>query len=283
MSWKDSLRDGAKNALEDRVSSFTRGLLGLGEGSGTSYKTEAKAFTTTETKRARLGPADTAFENPEAMKQLFGPNYGDLNSNLLAILHRTRGVIFPYTPDVQFGKSASYDAFHFTHSNYPYHQYSKSAPAEIQITAPFTAQTNEEGHYMAAVLRFLSASSMMEFGRQAKARQVAGTPPPVLRFNYLGDYMFSNVPVIITNFSYMLEKDVDYVGIQLPPGIGAETDNESPSGNISKGQVSGPSTYVPTRLILTVQLQVQQNPKKVREEFDLAAFKQGKLVKKGFI
>lgn len=285
MSWKDSLRDGAKNAIDDRVSNLTRSFLGLNGGSGTSYRAEAEAFTSTETKQARLGPSDEIFagDNAQALQQLFGPNYDDPNLNLLGILYRTRGIIFPYTPDVQFGKSASYDPFHFTHSNYPYHQYAKSAPTEIQITAPFTAQTNEEGHYLAAALRFLSASSMMEFGKLAKSREVAGTPPPVLRFNYLGDYMFSNVPVIITNFSYMLEKDVDYVGIQLPPGIGADITNGATAGNISKGQVSGPSTYVPTRLILTVQLQVQQNPKRVREEFDLAAFKQGQLVKKGFI
>jgi hypothetical protein len=191
--------------------------------------------------------------------------------------------VFPYTPDITFGKSASYDAFHFTHSNYPYHQYAKSAPAEIQITAPFTAQTNEEGHYLAAVLRFLSASSMMEFGKAAKAREMAGTPPPVLRFNYLGDYMFSNVPVIITNFSYLLEKDVDYVGVQLPPGVGADATNGQNVGNVSAGSTSGPATYVPTRVIVQVQLQVQQNPKRVREEFDLDAFKQGQLVKRGFI
>jgi len=104
-----------------------------------------------------------------------------------------------------------------------------------------------------------------------------------LRFNYLGDYMFSNIPVVITNFSYLLEKDVDYVGIRLPPGVGIEGEEAPPSVTGKTGGRQAPVTYVPTRMILTVQLQVQQNPKKVRENFDLEKFRQGQLVKKGFL
>jgi len=271
-----SIKDTLKTGLRDSVTDGARRFLGGDREASSSRLGDAKEFTDNSTKPARLGPAN----NDDARRALLGAK---LPSNLLYPLYETNGIVFPYTPDVQYGKSASYDAFHFTHSNYQYHQYAKTAPTEIQITSQWTAQSNEEGHYLTAALRFLSASSMMEFGKAAKDAGRSGTPPPVLRFNYLGDYMFSNIPVVITNFSYLLEKDVDYVGIRLPPGVGIEGEEAPPSVTGKTGGRQAPVTYVPTRMILTVQLQVQQNPKKVRENFDLEKFRQGQLVKKGFL
>jgi hypothetical protein len=262
----------------------------------------------TENKRARIGPA------PGAMKALLG-TAGDCDS-ILEPLIATKGVVFPYTPDVTFGGSANYSSWHFTHSNYQQFQYQNSQPSEIQITGTFTAQTNEEARYMLAALTFLRAATMIDFGNAAVIRENAGTPPPVLRFNYLGQQMFKNVPVIVQNFSYILERDVDYVEVTLPgnsspsartSGAGGAAPSADGGGFFTKlakaafssfgfgggsggGAGAGSSqtideslrTWVPTQLTLTVLLGIQHNPKNIRDSFDLEKFARGELLNKGF-
>lgn len=231
-----------------------------------------------QTKRARLGPA------PGAMTALLGAK-NDCQ-NVLQPLHETKGVVFPYTPTVMTGANANYNAWHFTHSNYQQFQYQNSMPAEITVTGVFTAQTNEEARYMLAVLTFLRASTMIDFGNAAVQRDTAGTPPPVLRFNYLGQRMFKNIPVVVTTVSYILEPEVDYVEITFPGASAGlrETGLFTTTGP-STGQrpvKEDVRTYVPTQLTLTVTLGVQQNPRNVRDNFDLEAFKRGDLINKGF-
>lgn len=227
----------------------------------------------TTSKRARLGPTRSS------MFEVLGAN--DC-ANLLQPLWNTRGIVWPYTPDVMSGGSAAYSSYHFTHSNYPFWNFQNSAPLPIQVTGTFTAQTNEEGRYLVAVLRFLRAATMLEFGIPAAQRGVAGTPPPVLRFNYLGAHMFNNIPVVVTDFSFNLQRDVDYVEVQMPDG------NRGLAGIFNDalfGQAvvtEGNKTWVPTRVELTTSLQVQQNPRNVRENFDLNSFKRGDLINKGF-
>jgi hypothetical protein len=38
-----------------------------------------------------------------------------------------------------------------------------------------------------------------------------GTPPPLLYLSGLGEYQFDNHPVVLTNFTYTLPNDVDYI------------------------------------------------------------------------
>ena len=232
----------------------------------------------TTTKRARLGPA------PGAKNIILGdPRDCD---NILQPLHDTNGIVFPYTPDVTFGGTANYTGWHFTHSNYQQFQYQNSMPSEFQIVGTFTAQTNEEARYLLAALTFLRASTMIDFGNAAVRRDTAG--PPVLRFNYLGSRMFRNVPVVVQNYSYLLERDVDYVEVTFPGASSGLRD----TGLVR--QVAGASdgtlpiledvrTYVPTQLVITIMLGVQQNPRHTRDNFDLDAFKRGDLINKGFV
>jgi len=234
----------------------------------------------TTTKRARLGPA------AGAMKTILGdPTDCD---NLLHPLIATKGMIFPYTPMVNFGGTANYGNWHFTHSNYQQYQYQNSMPSEIQISGTFTAQTNEEARYLLAALTFLRASTMIDFGSAAVRRGTAGTPPPVLRFNYLGAHMFNNVPVVLQTFNYVLEDTVDYIEVMLP----GTNNNIQSTGAFQKvaGAVGGlleitndRRTYLPTKMTVTCMLMVQPNPRKTRDEFDLDKFKTGALINKGFI
>ena len=228
----------------------------------------------TVNRRARLGPAFRALD--EVLGELRDCD------NILNPLRKTSGIIFPYTPNVMTGGIANYGQFHFTHSNYPHYQYQNSQPDAIQVTGEFTAQTNEEARYMLAVFRFLRASTMIEFGTQAAQTGKAGTPPPVLRFNYMGGHMFNNVPVVVTTFNYILENDVDYVEVQLPGSRGGRTITEEFNGE-SIIVANENRTYVPTLITISVQLQVQPNPRAVRDNFNLDDFKSGRLIGKGFI
>jgi hypothetical protein len=109
--------------------------------------------------------------------------------------------------------------------------------------------------------------------------QRAGTPPPILHFNYLGQYQFNNVPVVVRDFSYTYDADIDFVPVST-------TDKTIYSGNIGvnlPAENSGGFTYVPTFMSMTLELDTQYIPIKVRNEFNLDEFRSGRLVGKGYI
>ncbi|MGL6051364.1 MAG: hypothetical protein ACRC16_15480 [Aeromonas salmonicida] len=176
---------------------------------------------------------------------------------LLQRLLPTGGLLFPYTPTVIYTRNASYDDFHFTHSNYKYHQFQASTPGEIQVIGEFTAQTDDEAVHLLAAIRFLKSMQLSEFGLSAGDKR--GVPPPVLRFNYLGGDLFKNVPVVIGMANFNFEPGMDYV------------------------PVKGFDAHVPTKMNMTVTLLVQPNPKRTIEEFSVEGFKSGALIKKGYI
>jgi len=219
--------------------------------------------------RARLQPKDI-----NQAQYVLGPMQDD---NILYPLYSTSGVLFPYTPSVTTGSIAEYDQTTFIHSNYSYNAYVRSTPRPISISAEFTAQSNDEALYLLSVLHFFRAVTKMYFGVTPYNR--AGTPPPILKFNYLGEYQFNNVPVIVKSFDYTYESNVDYVPVSTAnkraysAGIGVNL----PINN------SGGFTYVPTHITVSVDLDTQYIPLQLRNEFNLDEFRQGKLVGKGFI
>lgn len=197
--------------------------------------------------------------------------------NILFPLYSTNGVLFPYTPQISSGSAAEYDPYPFVHTNYSYNAYVRSYPKPISITADFTAQSNDEALYLLAVLHFFRSVTKSYFGVTPYER--AGTPPPVLLFNYLGEYQFSNVPVLVKNFDYTYETNVDYVPVDT-------ADSLKYSGNIGVSLPIGSSggyTYVPTQMSVQVELETQYIPIELRNEFNLDEFRSGKLINKGFI
>lgn len=167
-------------------------------------------------------------------------------------------LVFPYTPTLQVSGSAEYEEYTFTHSIYKYNAYTKSTVGEIILTADFTAQTETEAKYMLAAMHFMKSNTKSEFGATSNN---PGTPPPVLRFSYMGEYQFKNVPMIIKNYTYVLQPDVDYVPII----------------------VNGQQTKVPVFLNMSVTLDTYYNPKQLRSEFNLTNFKNGSLLDKGYL
>lgn len=220
--------------------------------------------------RARLQPK--ASDSSRMNNDVLGPNDP---SNILNPLWATRGVLFPYTPSVATGYTADYDPSAFIHTNYGYNAYIRSYPKPISMTAEFTAQTTNEALYLLAVLHFFKSVTKMYFG--VTPYEKAGTPPPTLLFNYLGEYQFNNVPVIIKNFDYRYESTVDYVPVNTSGYGGRGSTVQLPAGS------SDGWTYVPTHLTVNIDMDTQYIPIKLRNEFNLDEFRTGKLINKGFI
>lgn len=219
--------------------------------------------------RARLGP-----KNLRRAEDILGP---ENKENLLFPLYQTGGVLFPYTPSVSTGNTVDYDPSAFIHSNYGYNAYIRSYPKPISISAEFTAQTNDEALYLLAVIHFFRSVTKSYFG--VNPYNKAGTPPPVLLFNYLGLYQFNNVPVIVKSFDYTYEANIDYV----PVYTGDEVDYSQTLGVALPIGNSNGYSYVPTHMTVTCELDTQYTPIELRNKFNLDEFRKGRLIDNGYI
>lgn len=164
---------------------------------------------------------------------------------ILAPLQATDGVIFPYTPTINVTYGASYSSVVPAHSNYKIFQYESSSVDSISITCDFTAQDTEDANYVLAVIHFFRSVTKMFYGQDEFPKP--GTPPPLCYLFGLGEFQFNAHPLAITNFTYNLPADVDYIragALTLPPGS-----NRSPSGDVKKAKKSNPFDAVKDRLI----------------------------------
>jgi hypothetical protein len=236
--------------------------------------------------------------------------------DLLYPLRNTDGIIFPYTPQIQTSYRANYDPYDLVHSNMRGYFYKNSSPQEINITGQFTAQDTSEANYLLATIHFLKSCTKMFYGQDAEA----GTPPPLLYLSGYGEYQFSEHPCVITNFSYSLPQDVDYIrarSVSLDgTNLVTRRDRQSNVPNTSpiysaisrlktifmpKGaqpqakavdtfDTSGSSidlggenpTYVPTQMEIQITLLPMQSRSQMTKQFSVREFAQGKLLKGGF-
>ena len=249
----------AQQAQQDQRARLQPKPLAPGYSGGNSANTPSNSDGTSNTVRTNdvLGPCD--------------------HTNLLFPLWATNGVVFPYTPSVSTGNTAEYDPTTFIQTNYGYNAYVRSYPKPISISAEFTAQSNDEALYLLAVIHFFRSVTKSYFGINPYDK--AGTPPPTLIFNYLGDYQFNNVPVIVKNFEYTLPADVDYVPINT---TNSQIFSQNMGVNLPPGN-SGGYTWVPTHLTVSLDLDTQYIPIKLRNQFNLDKFRQGQLINKGYI
>jgi len=192
---------------------------------------------------------------PLGSSSIFGENSVDI----MGPLYERNALVFPYTPTVMASGNADYEEYNFTHSIYKYSAYSNSSVSEISVTGDFTAQTDNEARYLLACMHFFRSVTKSYFGSSNGA--LAGAPPPIVKFDYLGDQMYKNVPVIIKNYTHVLEPAVDYV----PVVVGNKT------------------SYVPTQVSMTITMELYYNPKLLRDKFNLQDFRNGKLLQDGYI
>jgi hypothetical protein len=73
----------------------------------------------------------------------------------------------------------------------------------------FLIENALEGEYWLAAVHYLRSVTKMAYGNTSNQ----GSPPPVVRLNGYGDYVFKNVPVVVQQFTVELPSDVDYIQV----------------------------------------------------------------------
>jgi hypothetical protein len=254
-------------------------LLGLGStttgqynysstGGGSSIAGVANSFTNTATAASSTPDSDTVDfrvrlraqgDNPVSKARVYGP--ANSSSNILNILYDTNGMMFPFTPTIQWNQAVEYDTMHFVHSNQDFQAYKNTPSTNIEVSGQFTFQNQREGEYMLACMHFLRTVSKMYFGQSNPT--LAGLPPPILLFSGYGNYMFNDLPVIVKSHSYSLDNTVDYITVNT----------------------AGGTARLPAIITISVSLVVQNTPKDLRTKFDLDQFRTGALMRnnKGWI
>ncbi len=172
-------------------------------------------------------------------------------------LNQERGILFPIQPDITYSQSVAYTPYDLTHTNYTFNAYRNTPSPDIQLTCQFASVTDEEARYTYAVLHFLRSVSKMFFGKN-QSNPVAGTPPPVLEFSAFGTQQFNRIPVLVAQFSTTYDSNVD---LKLFDG----------------------DTQIPVMMNMFIQLTVQQNPDRQKNNFTTNDFISGKLYQDGFI
>ena len=176
-------------------------------------------------------------------------------SSLMQPLLDANAFIFPYTPNIYIAYTAAYDKLSPTHSNYPFPIYQNSSVDQFVITGTFTVENASEGAYWIAANQYLRSVTKMAYGRNTTNR---GSPPPIVKLNGYGDFVFKDVPVVVEQYTVTLPEDVDY--IQVPVG---------PNGS-----------YVPTRSEISITVFPTYSRDKINK-FSLDSFVKGDYVTNG--
>ena len=236
------------------------------------------------------------------------------SSPVLQPLKDAGGLIFPYTPEINISSSAKYTGVLTTHTNYTFHAFQNSDPGEISISAPMNVEDATQALYWIAAVHYLRSLTKMFTGSDPKA----GNPPPIVFLNGYGNYVFKNVPCIVTSFSTTLNNDCDYIGVNVVgsaagqiqgvadsigglagsiggaiPGISDITSTVSNIaggvGNVAGllgsfgigGTTSGGVSHVPTKSRFTVKLKPIYSRNSARN-FSLDRFVQGGYLNNSF-
>jgi len=241
--------------------------------------------------------------------------YADSNPGILAPLAVTKGVIFPYTPQIQVSYAASYEPTDPVHSNYKIYQYKNSEVGQISITATFTAQDTNEANYLLAVIHFFKSVTKMFYGQDQIP--LNGSPPPLCFLSGLGTFQFNNHPLVISNFNYTLPDKVDYIRAQVgSPPLAPTDDIVAPEGAqqclmpptppnliqrlarlglaLLPGGEAAPTvfspprpgkfsdaTYVPTQMQIQLTAYPIVSRNVIRNKFSLKEYANGSLTKQG--
>ena len=239
--------------------------------------------------------------------------YASANPGIMQPLQDTNGVVFPYTPGIGVNYAANYNAVDLVHSNYKVQQYTNSSVDSVNITCDFTAQDVYEARYLLAVIHFFKSMTKMFYGQDVSP--IRGTPPPLCYMYGLGGYQFSAHPLGISGFNYNLPNDVDYIKTTAPEitagvvdlnGDGLATTDEltrhlaktnekfmateeqrlgkeiqtggRPPPPQFSAFVRNITTYVPTKISLTITCVPIMSRNQVSNYFSLRDYGTGKLV-----
>jgi hypothetical protein len=139
----------------------------------------------------------------------------------MTALASDRGVVFPYTPNLQINHNANYGSVAPTHSNYPSYFYQNSAVQAITISADFTAQDISQAEYVLGMIWFFRSATKMFYGGPK-----SGNPPPIVYLDGYGEWHLPHVPCVVTSFSHTMPPNIDYIECIVANGpITSITDN----------------------------------------------------------
>lgn len=256
------------NTVKDGVGSLTNKFTNLRNSVLSTYSN--KFYDLKSIKKADVVVQDSEkdwrirLSMPNSMKDVT-----ETDSDLLAPLMKTSGFVFPYTPTVLVSQSANYQSIQPVHTNYPYYSYQNSQVDQMTITGDFFVQNAAEARYWVACIHYLRSITKMNYGIDADA----GQPPPVVRLNGYGDFVFNNVPVIINSFQFDMPKDVDYISTSIGEGT---LQANGPHQDIS----TGPTGWAPSTSIVTVNVTPQYS-RTTQSTFSLNKFIKGGYMKSG--
>jgi hypothetical protein len=146
-----------------------------------------------------------------------------MTSPVLKPLQDAGAMIFPYTPEISSPSIAKYQPLNIPHTNFNFHAYQHSEPGPITITAPMNVEDPTQGLYWIAAAHYLRSLTKMFNGSDSKA----GNPPPIVNLSGYGEYVFNNVPVVVTNFTLTLPKDTDYISVPVVASSAAVLQGEA--------------------------------------------------------
>jgi hypothetical protein len=261
----------------------------------------------------KINNAAATFSDSDWRVRLSIPSIDSFSSSpILAPLRAAGGAVFPYTPSIRISNSAKYDATAPLHQNFAFQSYVNSQADSINITAPFYCEDSAQAAYWVSMLHFLRSVTKMFSGQDA----LAGNPPPILYFSAYGDFVFKNIPVVVTNVSVDLDAASDYIATDMSQsvdnfgaafgladatvgilgainpragaalgranniiqGVKGVADSFKRQLANAGGGTSGGKTYVPTKSSMTVQLQPIYSRDSART-FSLQKFVNGDYVK----
>jgi hypothetical protein len=206
--------------------------------------------------------------------------YNDQSNQLLTVLARTGGVIFPYTPNISVTHNARYQETALTHNNYKNYFYDGSDVGPITITGDFTVQNDDDGLYLLAVIYFFRSCTKMFFGKDTNA----GNPPPVVYLDGYGDFYFPHVSCVVTSFQHTMPPEVDYLEFKYNKiSTGSQLVYENDGSSSKVANTVAQIARLPTTSQITVTVQPVYSRSNIHNNMSLEAFSRGTLLNKGFL
>jgi len=116
-----------------------------------------------------------------------------------------------------------------------------------------------------------------------------GTPPPLGFFYGLGAFQLDNHPVVVTNFSYNLPNNVDYIRATNTDDASSTSNLNLIGGQLQPGGNRPPATfidtedqaitYVPTKITITLTCVPVVSRNTISNDFSVKEYATGKLLR----
>jgi hypothetical protein len=202
-------------------------------------------------------------------------------SHPLYPLTLTNGLIFPYSPTISESLGTRYDTVELIHANESVHAFKNNENVRLTLSdCIWTSETWEQAVYTLGVIHFFRSYRLMDFGKGK-----TGRPPSPMWFSAYGNYLYTDVPVLIERVEMAFPADVDYVGVPNPGTTDYKSQILSFSTSAALGSVNtgisqtGDFTWIPIKFtVSSISMVVQNSVKYWTDTFDLADFKSGKLI-----